>query len=442
MNKLSNYIENTLLPISNKISTNVYIQAIQRGIMASIPLIIIGSLFTLLINLPYKPYIAFVKEIGLYDKLNVVGNATTGLMALFTVFFIAYHLVKLKKLDGAPAGMISLFAFFILTPQYIPTYLEDGSATSLFALNFSYLGSTSLFLAIMVGLIVGTLYATIINRGWTIKMPDGVPPQIASTFTPIIATGVIALIFVLINIGFSYTSFGNIHVFITNIVQKPMMTVGQNLWFFILLYTLMNLSWFFGIHGAAIYGTVMPIVTAINMANLTAYQAGQALPSMYASWVIFFMCGGLGNTLGLNIYMVLRSKSKRYKELGKMCIVPGFCNINEPLIFGMPMVMNPLMLLPMIINPLVVGLIAYFAMSSGMVPFSNAMQLPWTTPRFVMALLYGGTRLMILQLITMVVSGIMYIPFFNILDKQALIEENHEQETESKIGSAGNVEVM
>lgn len=423
MDKLTSIIEKYLMPVSEKLGNNKYLQAMQQGIMASMPLIIIGSLFTLIANLPYQPYIDFMKRIRVYGYLNSVGEATTDLMALFTVFFTAYYFGKNEDIDPAPAGMIALASFFLLTPHYINAFNAKAAATSMKAISYDYMGSTSLFLALIVGLLVGKLYVVMIKKGWTIKMPEGVPPTISRSFTPIIATAVITSIFVVVAAVFTNTSYGNIHVFISSVVQKPMMKIGQNVWFFILLYTLMNIIWFFGIHGSAIYYTVSPIITAINMANLTAFQAGQPLPSMYASWAMFFMAGGLGNTLGLVVYMAFKAKSARYKQLAKMTLIPGLCNINEPLVFGMPMVMNPLMFFPMVLNPLVVGLIAYFGFKTGLVHYSTAIAVPWTTPRVVMALLYGGVSLMVLQLITTIVSGIMYVPFFKTLDKQEYEEE-------------------
>lgn len=423
MDKLTGILEKTLMPLSDKLANNRYITAMQQGVMASMPLIIAGSLFTLLGNLPFQPYIDLLKNMGIYGYFSIVGEATTDLMAIFTVFFTAYYFAKDSDVDPVPAGMIALTGFVLMTPHYIAGYAQDGTAMSLKAISYDYMGSTSLFLSLIIGLSVGKLYTVIIKKGWTIKMPAGVPPTISRTFTPIIAAVLITTIFTVLSAVFSNTTFGNVHAFVSAVVQKPMMVIGENVWFYILLYTLMNLVWFFGIHGSAIYYTVSPIITAINMANLAAFQAGEPLPSMYASWAIFFMAGGMGNTLGLAVYMAFRAKSARYKQIGKMCLIPGLCNINEPLVFGMPMVMNAMMFFPMILNPLVCGLIAYFGFKSGLVAYSSAISVPWTTPRVVMALLYGGVSLMILQLITTIVSGLMYVPFFRALDKKEYEEE-------------------
>ena len=251
-------------------------------------------------------------------------------------------------------------------------------------------------------------------------MPDGVPPMVADSFTPIISGAITITVTIMIAAVFTNTGYGNIHAFITQLVQAPMMKLGSSLPFFIILYMFMNLCWFFGIHGAAVYSAVQPIVTAINLQNLTAFQNGEALPNMYANWVLFLKIGGLGTTVGLCIYMAFCAKSKRYQSLGKMALVPSLFNINEPLCFGMPLMLNPMMFIPLVCNPLICGLIAYGAMNSGLVAYCRGITLPWTTPPLLNGFLQGGLGVMLLQLVCLLVATLMYIPFFKVMDKQAV----------------------
>ena len=248
--------------------------------------------------------------------------------------------------------------------------------------------------------------------------------MVANSFSSIIA-GVITITFtVVVHAIFVATPYGNIHSFITEMVQAPMLKLGNSFWFFVGLYMFMNLCWFFGIHGAAVYAAVQPIVVGINLQNLEAFQAGVQLPNMYANWVLFLKIGGLGTTVGLCIFMAFRSRSNRYKSLGRMALIPSLFNINEPLCFGMPLMLNPMMFLPLVLNPLVTGTIAYFAMSSGLVGYTTGASLPWTTPPLINSFLQGGLGVMLLQLVCLLVATAMYIPFFKVLDKKAVEEES------------------
>lgn len=318
-------------------------------------------------------------------------------------------------------GLLGLVSFLILTPMSVTV---EGVEKPISAISTTYFGSNSLFVALIVGLVIGRIYIFVTEKGWEIKMPAGVPPMVANSFSSIIA-GVITITFtVVVHAIFVATPYGNIHSFITEMVQAPMLKLGNSFWFFVGLYMFMNLCWFFGIHGAAVYAAVQPIVVGINLQNLEAFQVGAQLPNMYANWVLFLKIGGLGTTVGLCIFMAFRARSNRYKSLGRMALIPSLFNINEPLCFGMPLMLNPMMFLPLVLNPLVTGTIAYFAMSSGLVGYTTGASLPWTTPPLINSFLQGGVGVMLLQLVCLLVATAMYIPFFKVLDKKAVEEES------------------
>ncbi len=420
MDKITVFLDKYLSPMFNKLGENKYLQAVSGSFFNSLPVIIIGSIFTLIANFPYQPYINFLKSIGLYDTISLVGSSTTDLISLFTVFFVAYNLAKQFQVMEYPAGLLALMAYFILTPH---TITVEGVEKPISAIQYGYFGSTSLFVALIVGLLVSRVYIFVIKKGWVLKMPEGVPPMVSNSFTPIIAAGIVATLTIVVAGIFKSTSYGDIHTFITSVVQKPMTQLGSSLGFFIILYMFMNLCWFFGIHGAAVYAAVQPIVNAINFENLTAFQKGLPLPNMYANWVLFLKIGGLGSTLGLCIYMAIKSKSNRYKELGKMALIPSLFNINEPLCYGMPLMLNPMMFIPLVFNPLICGIIAYIAQSTGVVGYTRGLTLPWTTPPLINGFLQGGISVAILQLVCLIICTIMYIPFFRVMDKNAANEE-------------------
>lgn len=420
MDHLTNFLDKYLTPMFTKFGQSKYLKAVSGSFFASLPVIIVGSIFTLLANFPYQPYIGFLKEIHVYEFLALVGTSTTDLISLFSVFFAAYCLAKQFHVKAAPAGLLALVSYFVLTPQSI---IVEGLQKPISGVAYGYFGSNSLFVALLVGLFIGRIYCYVIQKGWVIKMPEGVPPMVADSFTPIIAGVITAIVSIIIAAIFANTGYGNIHGFITQMVQAPMTKLGSSLPFFIILYMFMNLCWFFGIHGAAVYSAVQPIITAINLENLKAFQAGEVLPNMYANWVLFLKIGGLGTTLGLCIYMAFRAKSARYKSLGRMALLPSIFNINEPLCFGMPLMLNPMMFFPLVLNPLICGLIAYFAMNYGLVGYTRGLSLPWTTPSILNGFLQGGMGVAILQFICLSVATLMYIPFFKVMDKKAVEEE-------------------
>lgn len=420
MDAMTAFLDKYLSPVFNKFGENKYLQAISGSFFCTLPVIIIGSVFTLIANFPIQAYIDFLKSIGVYSILSLVGSASTDMISLFSVFFVAYNLAKRFQVKATPAGLLALVSFFILTPM---TMSVAGVEKPIAAIATSYFGSNSLFVALIVGLLIARIYVAVIQKGWVVKMPAGVPPMVADSFTPIISGAITITITVIVAAIFANTSYGNLHAFITQMVQAPMMKLGSTLPFFIILYMFMNLCWFFGIHGAAVYSAVQPIVTAINLQNLTAFQNGSSLPNMYANWVLFLKIGGLGTTVGLCIYMAFRAKSTRYRSLGRMALLPSLFNINEPLCFGMPLMLNPMMFIPLVFNPLICGLIAYFAMNTGLVAFCRGITLPWTTPPLLNGFLQGGFGVMLLQLVCLLAATFMYIPFFKVMDKKAVEAE-------------------
>lgn len=418
MKKFLSFIEEKMVPLSTKVGNNVVVKCLQTGIITSLSVVIIGSIFTLLANFPFEPYIQFIQSIGLQQVLLIPGEATTDLMAVFTTFFTAYTFAKEKGHDPVPAGILSLSSFIICTPHFV-----EAGGENVKAINYSYLGAGSLFVALVVGLSVGALYSWMTKKGWVVKMPEGVPPMVEQSFAPIISGFVIITMALIVSTLLTHTSFENLHSFISILLQKPLTSIGSSLPFFIIFYVIMNLCWFFGIHGTAVWAPVAAITAAIDLQNLTAYQSGSELPNMYAKWAMLMKVGGIGSTLGLCFLLAFFAKSTRYKSLGRMCLLPSIFQINEPLVFGMPMMLNPLMFIPLVINPIVTGAIAYAGFSSGLVNYAAGLQLPWTTPPLVNAFLQGGGSLMLLQLIILIAVTLIYYPFFKVLDKQEYMRE-------------------
>lgn len=421
MEKLQSIIERWLGPIATKLGSNRHVEAVKGGMISSLPIMIVGSVFTILANFPAQAVAKWIEGIGLKPFLSIPVSVTTNILALFVAFFTAYHYSKREEqVDPIHVGLISLISLLILTPLNV-TVGESVVA----AIPFAEIGAKGLFLGILVGLSVSTLYCYITRKGWTVKMPEGVPENIQKSFSALVPAVVITLLFLAIRVGFSYTSFGFANAFIYKMLQKPLMNIGATPAAVIIVVLLNSLFWFFGIHSLAINAMVMPALVALDLENLAAYELGQALPHI-STWRFFYFTtklGGTGFVIGLCIFMAFWAKSKRFKALGKISLPSTAFNVNEPLIFGMPVMLNPLMLIPFLFVPVITYLISYGAVAIGLVSRINGLQIPMQTPPIISGFLLGGTSFAILQVVLIIIATLLYLPFFKILDKQAAQEE-------------------
>jgi len=191
-------------------------------------------------------------------------------------------------------------------------------------------------------------------------------------------------------------------------------------------YIFLHFFWFFGVNGGSVVGAVFnPILQTLSAENLSALQSGNALPNIISQQFqdLFATFGGAGSTLSLLIAMLFICKSKRIKELGKIAFIPGLFGINEPIIFGLPIVLNPVLLVPFILVPTMNIVISYIVMNLGLVPFCSGVAIPWTTPVIISGFLSTGWRGAVLQLVLLVLGVFVYIPFIKVMDKQYLLDE-------------------
>ncbi len=435
MNKFMDWMEKYLTPVAVKISSNRYLKAISSGFIAVMAATIVGSIFTLLANLPITAYTDWLAETGLSTILAIPGQCTTDLISLYAAFFVAYNLAIAfdKPQDATGAGLSSLVSFFVVVGR--TTYYSaavDGSAVS--AIDTTYLGAKGLFVAMILALISARIYVFVTDKGWTIKLPDSVPPNVANSFTSLIPAFIIVTFWLIVAALCSLTSYGSLCNMIFTVIQSSLMNfMGNNLASFLFFNLMTNLLWFFGLHGGNIVGSITnPIYTPLSLANLAAYEAGETTMPYIISGAFSkaYTFGGVGSMFGLAILMVFFSKSKQYKTLGKISLPTTTFFINEPLLFGIPVVLNPMFFIPlMFITPLLATL-TYFVMSIGIVPIPHGLQLPWTTPPIINGFLQGGIGLAIWELLMVIASMILWYPFFKMGDNQAYKEEQGIVETE------------
>lgn len=257
-------------------------------------------------------------------------------------------------------------------------------------------------------------------------MPDGVPPTVVKSFEALIPSAVVMFLFFVIDWIVSLTSYGNLQEVIFNLLQVPLLSLGNTLGAMVVAYLFLHFFWFFGINGSSVVGAVFnPILRALSVENLEAYKEGLPIPNIITGQFqdMFATFGGAGSTLSLIVVMIIVCKSQRIKKLSQLSLVPGIFGINEPIIFGLPIVLNPIILIPFVLVPTINIIIAYFAMNWGLVPFTNGIQLPWTTPIIFSGLLVSGWQGAVLQAILFVLGMFIYYPFIKVMDNQYLKEE-------------------
>ncbi len=420
-----NFLENMLLPIADKLNNNRYLSALRDGFMVALPLIIFGSIFVVIANFPFLDKMISEEAFTAYQNaLGPASAATLSIMGVFVMIGIGYKLTEHYGGEAIYGGVVALAAFLIMTPQVL-----DGVSG---VIPTSVLGAEGMFLGIFTAFISAELYRYFVKKDWTIKMPAGVPGAVSRSFSALIPITLTLTVFLLIRIIFSYTGFETVQNFIYSVIQQPLTVLGSGLPATIIAVLLIQVFWFFGLHGQIIVNSVFdPIWYALNDQNLSAFQAGTELPNIITKQFIdsFLVgMGGSGMTLAVIILIFMIGKSRQLKELGKLGAPAGLFNVNEPIIFGLPIIMNPLILIPWLVAPVVVTLITYFAMYSGIVPPPAGVIVPWTTPPILNGFLATGNAWQggVLQAFNLLVVIVIWWPFLKILDKNYYETERKE----------------
>ncbi|KRM05168.1 PTS sugar transporter subunit IIC [Lactobacillus kitasatonis] len=433
---LTAFVNEHIMPVAAKIGGFKPLIAIRDGIAMAMPLIITGSLFMIINSFPvpgWSDWLAktAVHGVSLSQVLAKITNGSFGIMGLVAAFGIAWSYANQHKTDGVSAGIISTSVFFILTPS-----IMSGDKVPVEGFPYTYLGSKGLFVAIIFGLITGWIFQWFINHNIQIKMPETVPPAVAKSFSALIPGAVVIAIAGCVYWLFTWAGWGNIHDVIMNILAKPLGALGDTLIGTLVSILLVSLFWFVGIHGGNVVNTAMsPIWLMQTDANRVLNQAGH-LDLAHGGHIItqpfidnFVYMGGGGATIGLVLcigYLVWRKRASKQSEvLAPLTIVPGLFNINEPTMFGLPVVMNLMLIIPFILAPMVNAITTYIAMNLGLVPLCNGTVITWTMPPLISGFLATGSIAgSILQLINIVLDVLIYLPFMSALNKRQLMEEN------------------
>ncbi|MFD2729237.1 PTS sugar transporter subunit IIC [Enterococcus camelliae] len=402
MDGFINFMEKRFIPVASKVGAQRHLVAIRDAFMVTMPLMILGALAVMINNLPIPGFQELMNGIFGGEAWKGFGAAvwsgTFGILSVFIAFLVAYNLAKDYGKDAVATGAVSLASFFTL-----------GAATS-------GMGSTGLFVALIVGILTAEIYSRLSgSEKLVIKMPDGVPPAVARAFASLLPAMITVSIFGLFAAIVTGLGVKDMFASFYALVQEPFMGLANSYPSALLLAFIAPFLWFFGLHGANMIDPFMQTINAPAIAaNVKAIEAGKAAPFIVNKpfFDSFVNMGGTGVTIGLiiAIYIVGR-KNKPYMIVNNLSAAPGLFNINEPLLFGLPIVLNPLLFIPFILTPMITVSIAYFATKTGIVPAATVMP-PWVTPPIIGGILAtkslaGG----VLAAVNIAVSVLIYMPF-------------------------------
>lgn len=419
--KLIDVIERQITPMAGAIGQQKYVTSIRDGFITALPFMIVGSFLLVFIFPPFSPdttwgfaraWLQF--SLDHREALMLPFNFSMGVMTLFIAVGIAASLAKHHHLDSLTAGMLSLMSFLLVAAP-----LKDGQIST------AYFSGQGIFTAILVAIYSTELYAFLKRHNITIRLPPEVPAGVARSFEILIPVLAIILTLHPLNL-FIEAQLGMIIPEAIMSLVKPLVAASDTLPAILLSVLVCQVLWFAGIHGALIVTGIMnPFWMANLSANQAALAAGTVLPHVYLQgfWDHYLLIGGVGSTLPL-AFLLLRSRATHLRTIGKMGIVPSFFNINEPILFGAPIIMNPMMFIPFVCVPMVNAVLAYGATRLGWL--SQVVSLtPWTTPAPIGASWAANWTLspVVMCLICMVMSAVIYLPFLRAYERSLMKTE-------------------
>ncbi len=430
MNGFIKWSEKNLVPVAAKIGGQRHLISIRDGFIAILPLTLAGSLAVLL-NVFLRDIPAALGKTGFVEAMTPIINinsqvwwATIAMMALVFSFTLAYNLGKNGGVDGLPAGVVGIMIFIATTPQEVLTSAINGDQT---VLQSVYLGSSGLFTAIIFIVVLMELYVWIIKRNITIKMPESVPPAVSKAFVAVIPGVVVVYLSAIISLGITDLTSMPVNNLISEVIQKPLLQLSQGYPAVLFITILTQVLWFFGLHGMNILAPIYESIwTTAQNQNISDIQ--QQLEPTYmwvrASFDVYAMVGGSGMTIGLIASMFMLGKREDTRTIAKIGLAPGIFNINEPMVFGVPIVLNPIYLIPWVIVPAVTVTIGYVATYIG---FAGPVIAgpPWVTPGVLSAFIAtgGSVGAAITSAGCLVVAVVMWAPFVVLAEKEAEKQE-------------------
>lgn len=410
-----------------------YVKVITNGFMSIAALSIAGSIFTLFKSLPIAPYQTFLTNSGIGNLLSIPVSVTSDFIAVFVVLAMGYEVARSFDMKPFAPAIIALGSFMILTPfsgqaQVVTDSGETIIANALNVIPLTSLGARGIFLAILTGITASRLYIALVKKGIVIKMPASVPPAVGQMFETMIPGGVTFILYLVVRYAVSLTSFATMQNLIYTIIQTPLMGATANMAGMLVYCIASKVLWLFGIHGGLVtYAAFGTIIKTTGAANVSAFAAGETVHYLEWGMVTGFTNVGM---LGLSLAMIICTRSKQYKSLGKLSLPTSLFNISEPLIFGFPLVMNPVMAIPFILSPIVSILPTVVIMQLGLVAPITGAQVATTIPFPIwLSLMNSSVSGFIWGLVVVALNVLLYLPFVKIADRMACSEETASEAT-------------
>lgn len=427
MKNFTTWIEEKIVPVISKVTNTKYFVALRAGFMAIMPLTIIGSFFLLVTDFPLPGYPEFMANLFGENWTVYIESAyrsTFNMMGFFLAGTMAYKLAEQYELDRLSSLILSLVSYVVVVPKTITT--ESGEVVGRI-MAFEWLGTQGVITAIFVSIISVEIIRLCFKKNLIIKMPDSVPDMVSKSFSALIP-GFLVVTTMLIISGISMQFAESFPHLIYKIIQIPLEGLTSSVGAITVVAGLNGLLWWFGIHPTVVNSIINPLLNANSVKNLELFQNGQLTMETGNVGTIqmidqFATIGGAGLTLGLVIAMIIVGRSSRLKTMTKLSVIPALFNINEPIIFGLPVIFNPLMIIPITLAPIISVLIAYVSMVIGFMPLFNGVVAPWPTPPIFSGFLVAGWQGAVVQVICIISSVIIYYPFVKALDNQYYKEE-------------------
>lgn len=409
---------------ASKLGSQIHLRSLRDAFATIMPLYILAGLAVLINNTVFKWVLSGAALSNAQYWGTLIVNGTLNISSLLIAPVIGYMLSHNKGFKNpVAAAVVSLSALVIMMPGTV-SLVPQGAADSVMVqgvLSFGNIGTQSMFAGIIIGLVATEVFVRVSNiKKLQINLGENIPPSVANSFNVLIPFIIVLAVFAVLGSVLTIGLGTDIITVITTMIQEPLRTVTTGLVGCVILYSLGNLLWLLGIHQSVIYSSILEPLLIVNMTqNMAAYAAGQAVPNLInvAFVPAFGMMGGSGSTICLLIATFLAGRNRATRSVSKMALVPGLFNINEPVIFGYPIVYNISLIIPFILTPALGIIIGYAATA---LKFMNpcVVYIPWTTPPLISGYLAtaGDWRAVVVQALILVVGVLLYMPFVKIND--------------------------
>ena len=427
---LTDKLQNVLLSISSKVETNKYLGSIKEAFTMFVPFIIVGS-FGSMLNILVSGANGLAQWVPWLSNLSpaftAINFVTISCMSLPIAFLIGYKLAEKENLPQLESGLIGLLSYLAVCPNTISTVVEGlKDPVVVNGLGAGVIGAQGLFVSMIMSMVAVKFFGLLTNiDAIKIKMPDSVPTGIARSFNILIPIFIIITAFSVGGCLFNTFTGNYLNVWIYNIIQLPLQALANTTGGILVLALVNQLFWFLGIHGGMVIEGVRGPLSAAGLAeNISAVQAGGVATNILTRgfWTSFVVVGGGGITLSLLIAIFIFSKREDHKSIAKFSLIPGICGINEPVVFGLPLVLNPIFAIPFILNSVIAAFIAVVATNIGFLT-CGVLDCPPGLPVFVTGFISYGIHGIIVQAIILIVTFIIWVPFVLMSNKQAKLEQ-------------------